>query len=123
MAEGQTYVTVAGAEGEYHTAVVSDPSQILSGQALTTLQNDAGQETIIIVQSADGTENATHAIVDQDGTVQYIMQQPDQAQPAGGEQVFTEIQQQQKDPSNSTIFCWCLCVVCMKMMNISLQDI
>lgn len=94
MGEGQTYVTVAGAEGEYHTAVVSDPSQILSGQALTTLQNDAGQETIIIVQSADGTENATHAIVDQDGTVQYIMQQPDQAQPAGGEQVFTEIQQQ-----------------------------
>lgn len=94
IAEGQTYVTVAGAEGDYHTAVVSDPSQILSGQALTTLQNDAGQETIIIVQSADGTENATHAIVDQDGTVQYIMQQPDQAQPAEGEQVFTEIQQQ-----------------------------
>lgn len=84
IAEGQTYVTVAGAEGDYHTAVVSDPSQILSGQALTTLQNDAGQETIIIVQSADGTENATHAIVDQDGTVQYIMQQPDQAQPAEG---------------------------------------
>lgn len=94
IAEGQTYVTVAGAEGDYHTAVVSDPSQILSGQALTTLQNDAGQETIIIVQSADGTENATHAIVDQDGTVQYIMQQPDQTQPAEGEQVFTEIQQQ-----------------------------
>lgn len=96
LEEGQTYVTVAGAEGDYHTAVVSDPSQILSSQALTTLQNDAGQETIIIVQSADGSENATHAIVDQDGTVQYIMQQPDQAQAtsgAGGEQVFTEIQQ------------------------------
>ncbi|XP_048774491.1 protein hsr-9-like isoform X1 [Ostrea edulis] len=93
IGDGHTFVAVAGSEGDYHTAVVSDPTQILAGQALTTLQSDSGQETIIIVQSADGSENATHAIVDQDGTVQYIMQQPDEVQSAGGEQAYSEIQQ------------------------------
>ncbi|XP_060078819.1 biorientation of chromosomes in cell division protein 1-like 1 [Ylistrum balloti] len=90
--DGQTYVTVSGNDGAYTTAVVSDTAQLLAGQGLTTLQTEGGQETIIIVQTADGGENATHAIVDQDGTVQYVMQQPMDAG-ADGAQLYAQIQQ------------------------------
>ncbi|XP_069131352.1 LOW QUALITY PROTEIN: uncharacterized protein [Argopecten irradians] len=90
--DGQTYVTVSGADGAYTTAVVNDTAQLLAGQGLTTLQTESGQETIIIVQTADGGENATHAIVDQDGTVQYVMQQPMDAG-ADGAQLYAQIQQ------------------------------
>ncbi|OWF47084.1 titin-like [Mizuhopecten yessoensis] len=92
VGDGQTYVTVSGADGAYTTAVVSDTAQLLAGQGLTTLQTEGGQETIIIVQTADGGENATHAIVDQDGTVQYVMQQPMDGS-ADGAQLYAQIQQ------------------------------
>ncbi|KAK3099172.1 hypothetical protein FSP39_000488, partial [Pinctada imbricata] len=87
---GQTYVTVQS-DGGYTTAVVSDPAQLLAGQALTTLQGENGQETIIIVQTPDGQENATHAIVGEDGTVQYVMQQ---AETDDGSQIYAQIQQE-----------------------------
>lgn len=77
IVEGQIYVIVVGVEGDYYIVVVSDSFQILFGQVLITLQNDVGQEIIIIVQSVDGIENAIYVIVDQDGIVQYIMQQFD----------------------------------------------
>ncbi|KAL5011969.1 hypothetical protein ScPMuIL_010520 [Solemya velum] len=69
--DGNTaYVTVS--DGTYAT-VVGDASQILSGQALTTLQTEGGQETIIIVQTGD--PNDAGGIVDQEGAVQYAVQQ------------------------------------------------
>lgn len=77
IVEGQIYVIVVGVEGDYYIVVVSDSFQILFGQVLIMLQNDVGQEIIIIVQSVDGIENAIYVIVDQDGIVQYIMQQFD----------------------------------------------
>lgn len=77
IVEGQIYVIVVGVEGDYYIVVVSDSFQILFGQVLIILQNDVGQEIIIIVQSVDGIENAIYVIVDQDGIVQYIMQQFD----------------------------------------------
>ena len=80
-----TYV-VTSADGTYSN--VTDAAQLLAGQALTTLQTEGGQETIIIVQTAEPGENATHAIVDQDGTVQYVMQQPDD-----GQQIYAQIQE------------------------------
>ncbi|KAL3880208.1 hypothetical protein ACJMK2_032466 [Sinanodonta woodiana] len=75
--DGNTYVTVS--EGAYAT-VVSE-GQILSGQALTTLQTEGGQETIIIVQTADPNE-VHQAIVEQGGTMQYAMQ-PEMAEDEG----------------------------------------
>ncbi|KAJ8298457.1 hypothetical protein KUTeg_024988 [Tegillarca granosa] len=88
---GHSYVTVSGADGGQYTAVVGDSAQLLAGQALTTLQTEGGQETIIIVQTADSGENATHAIVDQDGTVQYVMQQPVEGGEA--EQIYAQLAQ------------------------------
>ena len=90
--EGQTYVTVQGSDGSYTVSGVGDTAQLLAGQALTTLQTEGGQETIIIVQTADSGENATHAIVDQDGTVQYVMQQPMDGEAEDG-QIYAQIQQ------------------------------
>lgn len=81
-----TYVVAS--DGTYSN--VTDAAQLLAGQALTTLQGEAGQETIIIVQTAEAGENATHAIVDQDGTVQYVMQQPGDD---GGQQIYAQIQE------------------------------
>lgn len=68
--ENTAYVTVS--DGTYAT-VVGDASQILGGHALTTLQTEGGQETIIIVQTGDPNEAGT--VVDQDGAVQYAVQQ------------------------------------------------
>lgn len=82
-----TYV-VTSADGTYSN--VTDAAQLLAGQALTTLQTEGGQETIIIVQTAEPGENATHAIVDQDGTVQYVMQQPGDGT---GQQIYAQIQE------------------------------
>ncbi|XP_063413352.1 zinc finger and BTB domain-containing protein 17-like isoform X4 [Mytilus trossulus] len=86
---GDTTYVVTSADGTYSN--VTDAAQLLAGQALTTLQTEGGQETIIIVQTAEPGENATHAIVDQDGTVQYVMQQPGED---GGHQIYAQIQQE-----------------------------
>ena len=85
---GETTYVVTSADGSYSN--VTDAAQLLAGQALTTLQTEGGQETIIIVQTAEPGENATHAIVDQDGTVQYVMQQPGED---GGHQIYAQIQE------------------------------
>lgn len=58
--------------------MVTDASQVLQGQTFTTLQTDGGEETIIIVQAADPNE-VTHAIVEQDGPVQFAMQSGEDA--------------------------------------------
>lgn len=67
------YATVTDgsvAEGTY-TAVVTDGTHDLTNQTITTLQTEGGQETIIIVHTAN-PEEVAHAIVEQgDGTVQY----------------------------------------------------
>ena len=60
------------------------------------LQGENGQETIIIVQTPEGSENATHAIVGEDGTVQYVMQQPEGTE-TNSQQIYTQIQQQWND--------------------------
>lgn len=85
---GDTTYVVTSADGTYSN--VTDAAQLLAGQALTTLQTEGGQETIIIVQTAEPGENATHAIVDQDGTVQYVMQQPGED---GGQHIYAQIQE------------------------------
>jgi len=49
QAEGeQTYVTVSGSDGGSYTAVVSDTTQLLAGQALTTLQVRSGSRNFNI---------------------------------------------------------------------------
>ena len=65
--DGETYVQVS--EGQY-AAMVGGEGQY---QALQAVQDQEGQETIIIVQTNDPNE-VTQAIVDQGGAVQYVPQ-------------------------------------------------
>lgn len=67
--------------------MVTDASQMLQGQTFTTLQTDGGEETIIIVQAADPNE-VTHAIVEQDGSVQYALQSADGPHNSDGSPTF-----------------------------------
>ncbi|KAK0050536.1 zinc finger and BTB domain-containing protein 17 [Biomphalaria pfeifferi] len=73
--DGTTTVYAQVSDGTYQ-AMVGDASHVLQGQTFTTLQTDGGEETIIIVQAADPNE-VTHAIVEQDGPVQFAMQPDD----------------------------------------------
>uniref|UniRef100_A0A0B7BUK1 Uncharacterized protein n=1 Tax=Arion vulgaris TaxID=1028688 RepID=A0A0B7BUK1_9EUPU len=61
---------------------------MLHGQTYTTLQTDGGEETIIIVQAADPNE-VTHAIVEQDGPVQFTMHSGEDVQSDGNTSFIT----------------------------------
>ncbi|XP_067663718.1 uncharacterized protein [Haliotis asinina] len=87
--DGTTTVYTAVGDGTYAT-VVNDATQMLQGQAFTTLQTEGGQETIIIVQAADPNE-VTHAIVEQDGPVQFAMQ-PTADDPDAATTIYTTMQ-------------------------------
>ncbi|XP_046352685.2 neurofilament heavy polypeptide-like [Haliotis rufescens] len=87
--DGTTTVYTAVGDGTYAT-VVNDATQMLQGQAFTTLQTEGGQETIIIVQAADPNE-VTHAIVEQDGPVQFAMQ-PTADDPNAATTIYTTMQ-------------------------------
>ncbi|CAG5127912.1 unnamed protein product, partial [Candidula unifasciata] len=85
--DGTTTVYAQVADGTYQ-AMVTDSSQVLHGQTFTTLQTDGGEETIIIVQAADPDE-VTHAIVEQDGNVQFALQASDNGPADGGTSFIT----------------------------------
>ncbi|KAH9519856.1 hypothetical protein Btru_071076 [Bulinus truncatus] len=69
-----TTVYAQVSDGTYQ-AMMGDASHVLQGQTFTTLQTEGGEETIIIVQAADPNE-VTHAIVEQDGPVQFGDDEP-----------------------------------------------
>ncbi|CAG5123125.1 unnamed protein product [Candidula unifasciata] len=69
--DGTTTTVYQVSDGTYE-AMVADAAHMLDGQTYTTLQTEGGEETIIIVQAADPHE-VTHAIVEQNGSVQYTL--------------------------------------------------
>lgn len=70
-------------DGTYTTVVTDSETMNVNGQTITTLQTEGGQETIIIVHTAEGEDGET--------SVQYV-QQIDASQLEGTE-IYTQIQQ------------------------------